>query len=357
MAVYLVYRTPYNQPNNKYLKKFEEDTVLAWFQNLWNYYDQDFYQFLDNVYEYIGIDIYGFWGPFRKYDEKGFDEKISHKHPPQDFKQIEEYLRRGYCNQVVLEENNYVQVFTDDDEMELAYYIFDDSYIEQNPIKTEYLIREAYELPTVHARDSTFHKFEHYTKELELHPNSHQTMCCFFENVSGDNISYKNHLLIKGLRLPELFDYLYNNYHPELILFRIFAHESWEQTLKRLADFKHHACFQGQDFYDAFSYPDIEKMKVEETYTYFLKAVETFKQKIGPERLGDFTASGNSRVQISPHLIQLSLNTDSWDEVPIVGSKPAHLFSHFIFFDDLWASKNETLAKSIMNYARGWDVL
>ena len=47
-----------------------------------------------------------------------------------------------------------LQVLTDDDEIELAYYFFDDHYLNEHPGRTAYLLHEGWRLPTSSGKNS-----------------------------------------------------------------------------------------------------------------------------------------------------------------------------------------------------------
>jgi|GEM_PF-6045434 len=360
MSVELIYRTPYNHFDNKFHKSFPEvDTVLEWFQNLWRFHDEDPHQFYENASDYIGIRIYGFWGPFRIYDEE-FDIS-SNPSPPNDFSSLKEYLNNGYCNVIDMGENeNFIQVLTDDDELELAYYIFDSSYLKEDPTSIDYLLKQDYSLPLSFSTDSDGSVIDGKYRTIETNKGKKGKVYFLRSNTSGgDNLSSAENSVViyNGIRLPELYDFVLDDHDDDLEILRLFAQGSLEQTINKIVRFKKHWVLIYREFYEKFSYDDFNEMTPKEGSSYVMQLVDNAEEKIIERHFKEFKPSSKSKYQVSDHFLQFSLNTDSWGTIPLMGTSPADLYDHFIIFDDLWASKNEILAKSLINFFKGWKVL
>ena len=157
MSIHLLYRTPYRAPNHKYHKKFEGDNLLEWFQNLWKFYDKDVNVFDERINEYIGIYLYGFdITSFSKNDTEDFYKDVSNPEPPKTMEEVVEYIKNGYIEVVELLKPNAIQVETEDDEMYLYYYFFNDEYCQEKPEVTSYLIHDKWELPEEYSSHSNF---------------------------------------------------------------------------------------------------------------------------------------------------------------------------------------------------------
>lgn len=356
MSVHLIYRTPYNHLNNKFYKKFPEPSVLKWVQSLWKFYDDDPHKFYTEVSNYIGIEIYGFWGVFWEFNE---EEPVSNKIPPDSFGNLEAYLAKGYYNVIDSDSESYFQVLTDDDELELAYYVFDDYYASQNSLKVRYLIQGDYLISEEfhHASPPKQIEWKHSTINAGLEEGA--TFLLQSRHDAGDNLSSAelNLVSFNGLRLPSFLDYVMNNSLKDIILFRVFASKNLEQTVKNILNFEKHWCFEYQQFYEDFSYDEYSKLTQQNGYLYFMKAVEILESKIKKRGLSKPKADGDVKFQYSEHLIQLSINSESWDSIPIIDSKPAHLYNHIVLFDDMWESSNSVLASSMIKFFEGWKVL
>lgn len=140
MAVYFVYRCHYGAPSEKYVRRFEYDTVLEWARAVWKPHDSD-----DAAYEYAkeflgGLSVYSFGSMFHSAPE----------HPllpcPETMEQVHNWFGSMYRNESA-DGPHHVQVLTDDDELEMAVYVFDDHYRAANPGKADFLLLDGWELP------------------------------------------------------------------------------------------------------------------------------------------------------------------------------------------------------------------
>jgi hypothetical protein len=65
MAVYFVYRCPYNSPSEKHIRRFEHDTVVEWAQSIWRPIaePEDSGKYAREILG--GLRVYSFGGLFR----------------------------------------------------------------------------------------------------------------------------------------------------------------------------------------------------------------------------------------------------------------------------------------------------
>jgi hypothetical protein len=115
MGVHFVYRCHYAGPSEKHVRHFpEDDTVLAFFRRVWRpIADQhEAYRYAEEV---LGFSVYSAGGLFMRIAEKSLP-------PPATQKELHGALGRGlYVNEMTCSEHA-VQVYTDDDELEMALY-------------------------------------------------------------------------------------------------------------------------------------------------------------------------------------------------------------------------------------------
>jgi hypothetical protein len=65
MPVYFAYRSFDVGPTGKYLRRFEDDTVLAWFRRHWEHLAVgDLRQADDRLTELLGCNGWSLWNPF-----------------------------------------------------------------------------------------------------------------------------------------------------------------------------------------------------------------------------------------------------------------------------------------------------
>ena len=90
----------------------------------------------------LGCDVYGFASIF----EAAREESL--KPPKSDAKLEEDLSEHLYVEGEMLYKPHALQVLTDDDEIELAYYLFDDHYLQEHPGRAAYLLHDDWRLPT-----------------------------------------------------------------------------------------------------------------------------------------------------------------------------------------------------------------
>lgn len=385
MAVYFVYRSQYQSPNICRMAKFEEKSVLEWFQKHWVGCD------FDSSYEYteklLGFSAYGYSSLFQNIAEKALAK-------PTNSKELEDYLREHlYFEKELLFEPNAIQVLTDDDELDVAYYIFDDHYIKENPDRVAFLIHSTWELPT-QIQDSTFIPQANTTKISPEGKYKGTVYCAFLSAYDfGSNIEEMSKAWrIEGIRLPELAEYLgtkelgkeielTGEFPCELLLLRsqlLLAPSRQQNAGNSLVDLQNTPSEYTlwQAFYQQLKssgiiYPGqyILENALLECSKYPVHALNmSFKwQFAGKTNLavtrteieGVTSAAhwknqpSKSLVQVEEHFAQASVHTDHWKN-PRGGED---LYNRWIMFDDLWAAANKDLANCILRFQERWDVL
>lgn len=347
MSVYFVYRSQYGTPNLNHLKKFDNGSVLEFFQQHWQQWamhadDRDYTRRL------FGCDVYGFASLFEAINQ----EDLS---PPQSMKQLENLLSDHlYVEGDMRFGPDSIQVLTDDDELQLAYYFFDDHYLKANDGKASFMLREEWRLPEDFSSDSTRLQ-ESCTSLRPSGGGTGTTYCAFLSYYDGGNLTdIEGPICIDGLRLPTLIKYLHDaqpavssngtsEWPFELRLVRALLPENIEHSssadLERVLE-QASQCpvskITNELNFEKFGIASLSQSKIE---------LELRSQAVGATVDCD-----PPLIQVSEHVAQISLNTDTFsDEVKV--------YQRWIFFDDLWAGCNVDLANSILCYAKKWDVL
>jgi hypothetical protein len=388
MSVFFVYRSQYETPVLNQLKIFSDATVFDWFKRNWKgaeSYDES----TKIARELIGIDVYGFDSIFEAIGEHQIGS-------PEDEQALARILEKHlYVEGELKFEPHCIQVLTDDDELDVAYYIFDDIFLEQNRDKADFLLARDFELSTNFENDSAQ---ESLCVDAELNlietTGSGEGLLFFAslsEYGSGGNLSeIDGGWVIKGLRLPDLPEFLASvlpaqgeiGYAPsELLLLRsqLFSsgcygtdappinQEHSEKLLETPTNRKAWQTFFSEHIDPAEAKIDIlEKALVAcaQFPVVFLgyeydwnfnsgKLISVSKEEVWERLRFDHEPRNDPskmKLQVDEHFAQVSIHTDRWNNA-------LDLYNRWIFFDDLWAAKNPNLANSILRYATRWDML
>jgi hypothetical protein len=149
MGVFFVYRDPYAGPTGKRVCRLDADTILEWLRRSWNLAacgdDED--EWLDSAHRWVkaevGFDVYGLASFFACIPELALS-------PPESDEQVADYLSKYLRDEgAVLISPQTIQGYTNDDTLEMAYYLFDERFARDHPESTAYLLHEDWRLPAV----------------------------------------------------------------------------------------------------------------------------------------------------------------------------------------------------------------
>ena len=340
MSVYFVYRSHYEGPSGKHVRVLDGDSVLGWFQSAW-----ERAKAADDIGEWLkaelGCDVYGLASIF----ETARDESLP---PPKTDRKLKSYLEEHlYVEGEILFDPHAIQVFTDDDEIELAYFLFDDHYLRDNPGRAAYLLHEGRELPTTSGNNS----YQPSISSKEIRPTGHGSgatylaFLAFSDSLNLTDLDVAGPCRIDGVRLPRLGDYLVGSS----------PNETWPLELKLLrsqllppddglalsATFKRVARFPILRITGWMMHSGIGLGTQDQARGEFGAILE----KLADE--GYTNDPSNSIISVGDHVAQLCLSIDSEGE----------MYHQWIIFDDLWAGQHPDLAEGILRYANRWDVL
>lgn len=343
MSVYFVYRSHYEGPSGKHVRRLDGDTVLGWFQGVWERAKQAD-DASDWVKSEIGTSVYGFASIF----EAARDESLP---PPTIDRKLKSYLDEHlYVEGEIKYKPHALQVLTDDDEIELAYYIFDDHFLAEHPGRAAYLLHEDWRLP-VTSGDSPSQPGIAAKLVEPGGAGTGETYLAFlaFYDSGGltDLDEFGGPCRIKGVRIPQLVEYLEATLPDETWPFELKLLRSQirpedpnevglEAALGRVARLPVLHISESA-FGTRLGLGTIEEAR---------GAVEDIAQSF--RGVPDHDAS-KSLVGTSGHLIQLCLHIGNW-----FGND---VFHQWLLFDDLWAGGNPDLADGVLRYAKRWDVL
>ena len=145
MAVYFVYRCHHGTPSEQHVRRFEYDSVLEWAKAVFKpIADRDAaFKYAEDLLG--GLDVYSFGSIFAEAAEN----KLA---PPRKMADVKAWFQGMYVQEEA-HGPHHIQILTDDDEIEMAVYVFDDHYRAAKPGKTDFLLLDGWELPAGDATD------------------------------------------------------------------------------------------------------------------------------------------------------------------------------------------------------------
>lgn len=327
MKIYFAFRSGYEK-TSRYVKVFEANSVLDWFQTNWNSFQEEYS--CEN--EILGVHVYGF--PIED-EELEEGQKVK---PPKSISQLKSLIEEYIYSNEIKANTNCIQVLTDDDEIELAWYVFDEIYAEKYPDKVDIWFNEY--LPQNFGSNGKILK-----KKCNLVlPKGNKKGCIYYGSSSyydGGNIeSLEGLYKIDNIRLPDILDYL----------------RTKDIKLKEETEF----CY-GLDELKLMQYvaKQLPKAGIAEIFNILQQIPLTEFDRgdidikdIDEHTLTDVLKSQNSKKIVSENsFMKISEHCYEWNTI---GMDTFH--NYFVLFDDLWVEKNETLANSLQQYMRDWKI-
>lgn len=372
MATYLVHRCHYNNPSEKRMKKFDQDpTILDWFRNRWpssSDSDTDYYQLLDQE---LGFSVYGLASIFSSAVENDLP-------PPEDENQLSDYLEEHlYVEGEVIFQDLLIQAFTDDDELEQAYYFFDDRFLKVHSDHAAFLMHSDWKLPTQYSKGGFQPNAR--TEVGQMFQGEGRTYFAISEAVDSANLDPIPAVVFPGVRLPDFPKALFSteptaSWPKELLLIRglMFANaDQLPEQEQHLVE----AIVQDPGSEDAWGvYSDwLQEHGMPPLHiVLFERAMERLMNYTPDEYANEFGMSkwplplneakelldanpakfpGKSNFQTSSHLVQTSLHVDQWEWGK---HGPKDLYFQWWIFDDCWASGNPALAQGLLQFCADW---
>jgi uncharacterized protein (TIGR02996 family) len=356
MPVWFVYRCHYDLPAAKYVKRFEAPTLLDWFRAsckpIAN--DQEAHAWVKDL---LGIDPYGF-GYFltRLAEEKA--------QPPRNNRELRETLGHWNVEGDVLFSPHAIQVLDDDDENEMAFYLFDDVFAREHPERVAWLMHEGWELPP----DAGGGPFEPAFKTPRLKPHGGgegATYLVFM--VSHDALELtdleREQRRLDGVRLPGLARLLAGVGEAEQEKFdwpgeamdlagEVLAEDPEADPMEKVFLQELRAEPRDGSRWEVFGDWLEEQGRPRADLWLLEKALARIGRRplhLHPRETTPEDTPNRSRWRVEPHVAQLSLHESTvWGR---------DCFDHWVLFDDLWASAHPDLANSLIRQLDRWDVL
>jgi uncharacterized protein (TIGR02996 family) len=353
MPVHIVYRCHYVGPAVLQHVRFDDDNLLDWFRRHWAHLTQpDPYDRLD---ELLGMDIYGF--------ADIFNNALENKHPPPDnVEQLRDLFDAPYQEALVFD-LHCAQVLTDDDDIMMAYYLFDGHFLAQHADRAAFLL-QGFDMPAEAATEG----FRPPAETNQLRPDGAGpgiTYVTIEEARASDNLDMVDDAYrIEGVRLPDLARHLLCRapkdndeagdewFWPgklfclrDVLLAPVEGGDPAEEVF--LAELR--ADPGDEATWRVYSDWLLDHGQPAAGITLLGRALLRLDREVA-KRDAD---PAKSRVQAAEHVAQAGMHVrhtqyrwracDEWHRI--------------VLFDDLWAAAHPALATSALRHLRRWDVL
>jgi hypothetical protein len=353
---------------------FPDETLLAWFHRHWvvagelpgDRTESDWHDAAHARTEKIFHGgVYGF--------HKIWSAMMDRGSPPANVREMTEWLAGvGYPEGWLGAQPHALQIATDDDELDLAVLMFDDHFAEKHPDRVAYPLREVQALPeNVKSRPAPF-LWRGRMRDLRPARRGRGAVYLIFIVIHDTSwlIDLYGAFRIRGLRLPDLADYL-RTVAPQILTPQEWKESwmppgAWPEEL-RLLRWTALQAGAGADLGKILRAVDKldphrtvrriqESRTVEQARTFLLgdpSACERDWRAVAKARAAKKSEWVHERrptfVQASRHVAQLGFSETS--HLPRYESSRHDQNTGWLFFDDLWAASHPDLARSLLWWA------
>jgi len=385
--VYFICRSEYESPHGRRIIEFPDaPNLVDWFKKQWitrkeltkinpkiPRFKFDPWDWQNEIQELradaFGGSFYGFCDLFAP---------MFGRPAPRNLSDIEDFIdsfKGNYSEGSIEMIDGAIQASTNDDEIEIAWYLFDDTFVEQFPERTAFLLHKQLNVSELTNTKSWIPPVQ--TKVIA--DGDQATFCCFFSAQDGITIADIEGCYRVPTHLPELGSWLSKkivktkpekygttepDLPPDLILLRAFAlledNHCFEGALRSFDSFNRKLSSWLPRVLSGYQYHTKDPLFLAtdpSLITEQLQALSRETQKSGEKGTSDYWVSTNGETyfQFSAHFCQVVFS-----EISTAHNNPDEVikyFKHWVFFDDLWASANQDLAESILKYGQGESIL
>lgn len=399
--VHFVCRSQYEAPLGHRIVRFQEPDVLTWFQNHWigndegwlrdpslrdhlpddlppsDWDDADYQElYYQRTLSLFGGKVMGFnaiWDAMRTWGSA-----------PTDLEYLETFLSTfHYPEGEMTFHPHALQTITDDDQIDIAWYLFDDEFANAHPERISYLLHPTWDFPSTSSASEGSLLTTDSLRKLDIKPGLGKgaTYCVFLSATDGETLNdITGTFRVDGVRLPEFsdhlcrqsvslkttkWDWLAPTWPEELIQLRAFLLSKPDKSLSEVigeAD-----C---ETLYRRLSFPrGLLDFRYEEKNPSVLTGnrqdCEDDWQRLR-EFLKTRTEEAHSSwrrtehpplVQATPHFTQVRFRSHYSTKKELTWSHQWNQTWACLFFDDLWAGAHPKIAESLLHYGGSWRLL
>jgi hypothetical protein len=347
LDLYFVYRSHSEGSLGKRVRRVHGSSVLEWFQMAWHEAGQA--DDLDAwVNETFGGPVPGMASLFQDVGDEGLDA-------PETWEELHELLQDHLYvsggSDSIRQSAHVLRVRTNEDDVDVAYYLFDSAYAKAHPDRCAFLLQEQWPLP----EDSTDAPFEPENRPTPLLPAGHgpgATYVCLLTSYHNGSLMDLRPRVFPGVRLPELCEHLRSVVplaEQKRDEGRFSWFETWPLEMRLLRAMVSDACDIGAALDQCNRYPLIHvATNVQHTRLGIgphAEAREAFVEAASDARKVRRNVE-RTKFAIGEHIAQMSLWTND-----------TFGYQQWFIFDDQWAAAHCDLASSLLRYASDWDPL
>jgi hypothetical protein len=356
MPAFFAYRSPYDSPLGKHACRLSTDSVLEWFRRNWacagtSASEDEQHQRAEAwLRDELDCDPYGLTSLFTAAARDGLA-------PPRSeadlFELLQEHLYvEGDKQEQLLCRPGSIQVYTDDDNLDVAYYFCDDAFLKDHGRLAAFLLHEPWRLPAA-CQVGSFRSgcpYREVATGLGGEGGTYLVVTRECGKCEFGTLAERPPALLPGVRLPALPSCLRAttpaaDWPEELVLLWSQLPDEGELSDDGLRDALDRVHWFPVAVFEHL--PDARTLSRKEAHTMLWDRRRTMMH----EKYR--TNSLLSRVASSGHLAQLCwcvANAPTW-------AFGRNVYNQWYLFDDLWASGNPDLAAGILRFATRWDVL
>ena len=359
MPVYFAYRSHYRNPAAVHVRQFDADTVVGWFRGIWKPIPEDRsapYPSAEYADRLIGRRVYSFANLFERIAEHGWP-------PPRGMRELADRLQYALYVTEMTHGPHHVQILTDDDELEMAVYVFDGHYATRHPDRVAWLTREDWRLPDGAADGGALLRGARKAKKLVAGEG-----CTYFAHFAAYDSGSLTDLedmrqcgRVDGVRVADFPRYLFaaDGYAQDEE-----ARETLGVDLMQLlsglpaylkavrGDEKALAAAVRSSPDDLAAWSAMsdwlaERGRPDGGAHVLARVLAGYRPDSGS--LNDTRNPKKDHVSVQRHVAQACKHVARWGD--------DDLYHHLILFDDLWAAAHPDLAASILRFASKWNAL
>jgi hypothetical protein len=366
-GTWFVYRSPYEGPSGRRVRRLPDASPLAWFQRMWQttageetfVRDVDAYAWVDaNLEADLGGRVYGLNSIFCSWDDEEPSPLRADRGgplPASTWQELRDLLRRhlyveGDHREHIRVDEHSVRAATDDDEVDLAYYFIDDALAARSD-RASYPLLEDWRLPVATGTDGgAFDEPAGLQRLTARHGGKGTTYVIAPEPFRFLELwdPLPRLLAFVGIRLPELAHHLRSMrpgrdpaWPDDLLALRALVAPGDRRIGPAL---RRHARSVGR-LYLAGAAEPVRRSATEDHAT-ARATLDALLRHLPPGSRNDRSEpdAARSRVCDSEHLAQA-----------LVHLGEPFGYQRWYLFDDVWAAGQPELAASLLRYVCSWD--